>query len=40
MKKVIPKFKNTEVKHRGRVVRNMVVRRKTIYLAEKRRVQY
>lgn len=31
IKTVIQQFKNIEVKHGGRVLRNMVVRRKTIY---------
>ena len=40
IKKILPQFKNVEVKHRGRVDRRMIVMRETIYLCDKRRLQY
>ena len=37
---ILPQFKNFQVKHRGRVVKEMVVRCKMIYPEEKCRLQY
>ena len=36
IKKFLPQFKNVQVKQRGRVVREMIVRHKTIYLGKPR----
>ena len=40
IKFVLPRVKNVEVKHRGRVVRRMRVRRVAKYTANKRNVRY
>ena len=39
-KKLLPPFKNIQVKNRGRVVKEMIARRKTTYPAGKQRLQY
>ena len=40
IRKIINQFKNTQVKHKGRVVRRMTVRCKSIYPAKKARIEY
>ena len=40
IKRLLPQPRNFEVKKRGVVVRRMVVRRETIFLAEARRAYY
>ena len=40
IKRILAQPKNVEVKHNGRVVRRMVVRRSTIYPGSRRRNYY
>ena len=40
IKRFMPQPKDIEVKHNGRVVRRMVVRRQTIYPSTRRRREY
>ena len=40
IKKLLPQFKNVEVKKSGRLIRKMTVRRKSIFPASKRRREY
>ena len=40
IKRILAKPKNIDVKHNGRVVRRMVVRKSTIYPSTRRRQEY
>ena len=40
IKKLLPQTKNTEVKHRGRLVKRMTVRRRAIFSSTRRQREY